>query len=104
MTSRIWVDKSGADGVQIADQLRQLGFIVEEFLPDRAPSDKHMCRFSQAVHQQREGTIPHAQSFDETPQPSNNYRSLAAKNSQPACEEVVRLWKKWQRCPQCFPV
>lgn len=100
MTTRIFIDVRG-EGAQIADQLSLLGFEVLPFYPVRG--NKLTCGFYPVVR------LPSAQTDkpllvefpSDSPLFGSSHDSLKGANDRPECAEVVRLWKLWQRCPQC---
>jgi hypothetical protein len=95
MTSRIFVDSRG-DGFLIAERLRRLGFIVDEFFPrqiDKPPFES----YRQAAPYEERGGFRFLLSADDDLFSSKNRRSLSLCNDPFECLEAARLLISWRQ-------
>ncbi len=96
MRSRIFVDVRG-DGAVIANHLRQLGFVIEEFVPLQIRKLQRESDFPTGGTYSGTNGTRHLLSEDDDLFASRNRVSLESANDPLECEQAARLLKMWRQ-------
>ncbi len=96
MRSRIFVDVRG-DGAVIANRLRLLGFIVEEFVPLRSRKPQRELEKQTDHTGFRINGTRHLLSEDDDLFASGNRASIESTNDPLECEQSAHLLRTWRQ-------